>query len=101
MKLLVCFLCHDVVALRHETRSCTCGRTSGQYVDEVRAVIRGTLGNFAGLGFGNSSLSSALRAQLDQGDLPPAHSFGGQAPGRSFDAFVLPANCPSVTYECL
>ena len=101
MQLFVCFYCQDVVALRGEPRSCICGRTTGRYMDDLRAIIRGDPGMFAGLGFANRSFMAALVAQRDHGDLPGSKQFGGYPPGRLFEAFVLPNKCPSVTYERL
>lgn len=99
MKLLCCCACRDVVALRLEWRTCACGLTSGRYVDNLNAVIYGEQGHFAALGIANNSLAGALQTQREVGDLPPVAHFGGHPPGRTFEAFILPTDCPSVTYH--
>lgn len=38
MKLLYCARCHDVVALKYDTRSCECGHSSGHYLKDGRTV---------------------------------------------------------------
>ena len=41
MKLLYCLECHDVVRLFRNSRSCECGATGGQYVDDNNAEVFG------------------------------------------------------------
>ena len=98
MKLMVCFACNDVLALRMEPRTCACGRTSGRYVDGLNAVIYGDADGHLALGFANSSFRRAIGEQREHGDLPCSGRFGGHPPGREFEAFILPADCPSMTY---
>ena len=98
MKLMVCHTCNDILALRPEWRSCACGQTSGRYVDDLDAVVWGEPGQFCAVGFRNGELARAIREQREHGDLPPSDRFGGFPPGRVFEAFLLPVDCPSVRY---
>jgi hypothetical protein len=41
MKLLLCALCTDIVALRPHERSCECGASSGRYVDKLWVEVEG------------------------------------------------------------
>jgi len=78
MKLICCSQCFDVVSLRKEPRVCSCGQSSGHYLDELNAEYAGAA---VPLGFDNHSFIDALRNQPDSGW------------GRTFDAFVIPKEC--------
>lgn len=39
MKLIVCDLCHDVVQLKYEMRSCACENIKGNYIDNTNVEI--------------------------------------------------------------
>ena len=41
MKLIYCPSCKDVVKLRHEDRTCFCGKSGGRYINNVTVEIRG------------------------------------------------------------
>lgn len=88
MKLLYCARCLDVFSLREdETRYCSCGKTSGGYVDSVNAVYSGEYAK--PLGFENHSF---FEARLNQ----PKHDTGK---GVEFTAFVIAEDCPTFRKE--
>jgi predicted nucleic acid-binding Zn-ribbon protein len=99
MKLLICTRCNSVFNLvLGETKTCSCGQCGGRYVDQVRAEWWGDSETAFLLGFANSTLVTALRAQLDQGDSVDTMLYAGKqvAKGREFTAFVIPESAPSV-----
>ena len=81
MKLIFCQACHDVVALRHEFRTCSCGASHGEYKDNLLAEIGGLA---IPIGFANSSFLEALNDR-------PADGWG-----KTFEAFVIPHQCPTI-----
>jgi len=98
MKLFLCILCSDIVTLKHDKRSCTCGVTSGYYTDELNAIVTGIKNKFMVLGFSNGSLISALSSQLREGDSSEKMIYAGKkvAKGRRFEAFIIPESSPTV-----
>lgn len=81
MKLLLCKNCTDIFSLEQVKKTCTCGKTSGVYIDNVNAVCSG---NYVAIGFSNRTLLNAINNQPDFGD------------GYEFTAFVIPKNCKSI-----
>ena len=79
MKLLLCEECGDVFNLKSEAKTCGCGHTRGQYVDDLNAVYDGGIP----LGFANSSFLAAVIKQPASGR------------GKEFTAFVIPRECPT------
>ena len=57
MKLLACTSCFDMFALTLKERTCACGKTSGQYIDEMRVSI---VGPGKVLGIHNSAFLRAI-----------------------------------------
>jgi len=80
VKLLFCTCCKEVYSLRREVRYCSCGRTWGQYEDNLNAVYSGPA---IPLGFNNTSFQQALQQQPE--DFAPA--------GKTFEAFVIASEC--------
>lgn len=80
MKLIFCPDCKDVFKLDYAARSCKCGKATGKYVDKLNVVHTGGIP----LGFANSSLQKAI-------DNRPQFGMGA-----TFEAFVIPQNCPTV-----
>jgi len=81
MKLLYCPNCNDVFNLVvKKWKMCGCGRSGGRYVDNLQAVYSGGIP----LGFDNHDFLRALDAQPKMGL------------GRLFEAFVIPAECPTM-----
>jgi hypothetical protein len=79
MKLIFCKECSDVVRLTTEKiKQCDCGKSSGQYTDNLYAWYKGPC---IPLGFANSSFLSALRNQ-------PEKDWG-----ETFTAFVIEKEC--------
>jgi hypothetical protein len=74
MKLIFCRECGDIISLRKVERTCVCGKSSGQYTDDINARISGPC---VPLGISNSSFKKAM-AGLDLLEK-----------GMNFDAFVI------------
>ncbi len=83
MKLLYCTECHGVFSLRWEVCYCPCGKTSGQYKDNLNAVYSGPA---VPLGFVNRDFKGALENQPED----------PYAAGEEFTAFVIPDECPTI-----
>lgn len=60
MKLLLCLRCGDVVQLRPEPRSCSCGHSTGRYLADLSTVEQ-TEGSVS-LALHNHDLRAALEA---------------------------------------
>ena len=87
MKLLMCLKCSDVFSLKvKQNRVCSCGETSGMYVDNINAVYSGYS---LMLGFNNSSLTTQILTHHVQGDR-------SDGLGHRFEAFIIPDKAPSV-----
>lgn len=84
MKLVVCSRCSDIFNLKAYTKSCSCGKASGRYIDGLNAVISGTA---IPIGFENSSFIDAIRNR-------PTCGLGSR-----FEAFIIPESCPTITEE--
>lgn len=89
MKLLLCHKCNDVFSLKAHTKTCSCGRLSGLYIDNLNAKVYGTEGEYTVLGFANRSLVVALKQQMEHGDQDGFFS-------RTFEAFIIPDKAESV-----
>ena len=98
MKLLLCAKCNQVFNLAFHYKECDGGHTGGQYIDNLNAKVWGDLTNAFVLGFANTSLTGALRDQLNIGDQPPSYlpGYGLTPKGREFTAFVIPDAAESV-----
>jgi hypothetical protein len=81
MKLIYCIICKSVISLSEQTKACDCGRSSGRYLDLIKAEIAGPC---IPIGFANSTFVQALQNQ-------PVHG-----PGKTFTAFVIEQKCPSI-----
>lgn len=81
MKLIYCPACHDVVALREESRTCECGLSGGKYVTGLHAEI---WGRAIPIGFENLTFIGALNNRPTEGL------------GERFTAFVIPDKCDDV-----
>lgn len=86
MKLFYCPYCQDVVTLQIDSLCyCNCSRSWGSYTDILEVTIGGAA---IPLGIDWKSLAVALRR----------HELGVEG-SISFDAFVIPENCPTVKRE--
>lgn len=80
MKLIYCKLCQDVVRLiKDHDRKCSCGKSGGQYLDNLNAEYFGD--NAVPIGFSNPDFRIALRNRPKEGL------------GTRFEAFVIPEMC--------
>lgn len=92
MKLLLCIKCSDIFSLTMDERTCKCGKSSGKYVDQLNAEIKG---DCMPLGFANQSFLDALRRQ----HIENKHYDGNKdtcCKGQEFTAFVIPDWAKSV-----
>lgn len=81
MKLIYCPDCHDVVNLYSKERFCVCGNSSGRYITEIHAEIKGKA---IPLGIAISSFIKAVNERPYYGR------------GKEFTAFVIPHQCINV-----
>jgi len=85
MKLLFCKSCNDLFSLNIDYRTCHCGESGGNYKDnKLDIVINGPA---VPVGINNGMFLTAVDLQGDFGE------------GIPFDAFVIPKNCPTVSYK--
>jgi len=91
MKLVFCPHCQDVVRLIHERRSCLCGKVTGWYEDDVKAVVYGK--DAVVLGVDNYSLVQALQMHRRQREQKME-----QDRGPEFTAFIISDKAPSVEW---
>ena len=98
MKLFLCVKCNQIFNLTYDYKECKGSHGGVQYIDNINAKVWGDLANIFVLGFANSSLSAALRDQVNHGDLAPTMRYAGRLtpPGRDFTAFVIPESANSI-----
>lgn len=85
MKLLMCMDCGDIFNLTRELKKCGCGKTTGQYVDELNAEITG---NCQPIGFANGSFIESLKVQRIENKVPKNKN--ECCKGVEFTAFFIP-----------
>ena len=85
MKLIYCPECHDIIKLKIGLSFCNCGESSGEY--HYNSLYASISGKAIPIGIANSSFLKALKNQPEEGK------------GECFEAFVIPKNCPTITYE--
>ncbi len=82
MKMLYCPDCNDIFNLSRNTKSCTCNKVGGRYLDDVTAEYWGH--KAVPLGFTNSSFKEALIKRPNDG-------FGSK-----YESFIIAKNCDSM-----
>ena len=85
MKLLYCKSCNDLFSLNIDNRTCQCGETGGHYKDNKLDIV--IYGHAVPVGINNNFFLTAVDIQNDYGE------------GIPIEAFVMPKNCPTVTYK--
>ena len=85
MKLLYCKSCNDLFSLNIDNRTCQCGETGGHYKDNKLDIV--IYGHAIPVGINNNFFLTAVDIQNDFGE------------GINFEAYVMPKNCPTVTYK--
>ena len=78
MKLLLCKNCQDIIRLTHTKKTCSCGKTSGRYIDNMLAIYCGD--DAIPIGISNPSIKNAVINQPEDGL------------GYEFKSFVIPKN---------
>jgi hypothetical protein len=81
MKLLLCLECNDIFSVDLKLKKCSCGKTKGQYIDNLNAIYEGDCA--MPIGISNQSLKEAVLNQPDKGM------------GKEFTAFTIPRYCPT------
>ena len=64
MKLLLCLKCNDIFSLDLKMKKCSCGKTKGQYIDNLNAIYEGD--SAMPIGISNPSLKEAILNQPDR-----------------------------------
>lgn len=90
MKLLHCNLCHDIILLTSKPRTCLCGQSQGQYIDDLNVEYSG---QGIILGIDNKSFKKAKAifqmSTLLEGELEHNR-------GIHFEAFIILENTPTI-----
>lgn len=93
MKLLMCLDCMSIFNITYNEKSCTCGNTTGKYIDDINVEIKG---NCKAIGFANTSFKDAYKLQT----LIDNNQNGKQSNcnGEEFIAFFIPKYTKSVNH---
>ena len=81
MKLLHCSRCQDIFSMTFSLKTCSCGKTSGVYIDALNVVYAGKYAIC--LGIDNQALDIAISKQSVDGE------------GVKFESYVVPSWCSS------
>lgn len=90
MKLLCCKSCGDIFNLTRKIKSCSCGKTKGQYTNELNAWYN----NGIPLCISNQSLAQAIGNQRRMDEFYPEEFYG-----QRFMAWVCPKSSSTFTKE--
>ena len=91
MKLLICLDCMDVFNLTMTEKTCGCGKSSGKYIDNLNAEIKG---NCKGIGFANNKFQIAYQMQKMEDDAQKGKQ--SCCAGAEFTAFFIPESATSI-----
>lgn len=91
MKLLYCYKCGDIFNLTFKEKSCGCGETKGQYIDELNAHISGQC---QPIGIANGSFRTAHTIQKVEDQRKKAKN--DCCKGIEFTAFFIPEAATSI-----
>lgn len=91
MKLIICLECMDVFNLTKDTKTCGCGESSGKYIDDLNAEIKG---NCKGIGFANSKFQNAYHMQKMEDEAQKGKP--SCCEGVEFTAFFIPETASSI-----
>ncbi len=84
MKLVQCSVCGDLFNLTGIEKQCSCGKSSGLYINGIDAWVRGPV---LVLGISNPSYDKARERHNKQPNMER---------GWRFEAFIIPKNAPTV-----
>jgi hypothetical protein len=73
MKLIFCPKCYDIIKLRYEFRTCVCGKSGGNYLED--GIVANIVGHAIPLGIDNNSFSEAIMAYQYNKDTQALTSF--------------------------
>lgn len=82
----MCTNCNDIFNLKHKTKKCSCGKTEGQYIDNLNAIYSGPA---FPIGFNNSSFIKAYHRQNSM-NTKKRNSKNASGGGEEFIAFIIP-----------
>lgn len=91
----MCLDCGDIFSLNMKRKICSCGKTQGQYIDNLNAEIKG---NCKAIGFANNSFRKAYQMQKIEDDAQAGKPVC--CDGVPFTAFFIPESATSVK-RCL
>ena len=83
MKLLMCEKCCDIFSLSLKLKTCSCGVTSGKYIDKLNAEYKGKA---LLIGINNDSLKKAFWMQM----IDDKDEGSENCSGSTFEAFIIP-----------
>ena len=81
----------DVFNLTMTEKTCSCGKSSGQYIDNLNAEIKG---NCQGIGFANNKFKIAYQMQKMEDDAQKGKP--SCCAGVEFTAFFIPESATSI-----
>ena len=93
MKLLMCLKCGDIFSLTMKNKTCGCGESSGMYVDNLNAEIKGEC---KAIGFANSKFKIAYQMQKMEDDAQAKINKPTCCDGVEFTAFFIAESATSV-----
>jgi len=93
MKLLICLECGDIFSLNRKLKICSCGKTQGQYIDNLNVEIKG---NCKAIGFANDSFKKAYQLQKIEDDAQTTINKPVCCEGKNFEAFFIPESATSI-----
>jgi len=86
MKLLYCPSCRDIFNLKFERKTCSCGKTYGNYIDHINAEYSGGIT----IGIHNTEFNGAICQQSIIDEIKPDLFYG-----QRFSAWVIPLSSPT------
>ena len=93
MKLLMCLKCSDIFNLTYSLKTCSCGESSGRYLNELDAEIKG---NCKAIGFSNGTFIKAYKLQKIEDDAQLKTGKNSCCDGQNFGAFFIPESATSI-----
>jgi hypothetical protein len=93
MKLLMCLECGDIFNLDKINKICSCGKTSGKYINDLDAEIKGKC---KAIGFSNKTFVKAFQLQKIEDDAQAKINKPVCCNGQEFTAFFIPESATSI-----
>ena len=93
MKILMCLEWGDIFNLNYNNKNCSCGKTSGKYINELDAEIKGKC---KAIGFSNGTFIKAYQIQKIEDDAQAKINKPVCCDGQNFGAFFIPESATSI-----